>query len=335
MVDEAADCRWVAQDDAELDVVAQGPVREVGAAEQGGMPVGGDQFRVQDAACGGFCPVPDTELVPEGGEGLERRGGFLQQEVDVDVPCHGLAQPSHDLGDAVGGEAGELDQTRVGSYVIAAHTPLSEPPPQAELPFADATARREPFERLVSRRLWAGVWSAQQAAERSVREDTLYDFELYAPAGLSANLCEALVRIAGDEYRPYELNFAWSGELPMEQATPPVRLHKRLLPALEEGAKDLRTRLGQRDVVVHGTVVRLDRSLPYGPGEVTVLGNVEGEEHRRPRRYRVTLREQDYSQAAFAHDRGHEVTVRGDLTVSGGHTRLEPVTVFTVRHVAD
>jgi hypothetical protein len=232
-----------------------------------------------------------------------------------------------------------LDQTRVGSYVIAAHTPLPELPVQEELPFEEPaeTTRREPFARLVSRRLYAGIWCAHQAAERTVREDSLDDFARYeyAAAGVSANLCEALVRIAGEEQRPYELGFAWAADLPVEQDTPPVGVSRPLLAALEAGARDLRARLGQRGITVHGTVVRLDRSLPYGPGEVTVLGNAEGEEDRRPRRYRMVLEQDDYSQAGFAHDQGHEVTIRGDLVMRGGHARLVPVTGFLVRQVHD
>ncbi|MBT2524552.1 hypothetical protein J7E91_03690 [Streptomyces sp. ISL-99] len=230
-----------------------------------------------------------------------------------------------------------LDQTRVGSYVIAAHTPLPEPPPQSELIFDDFAdeSRREPFERLVSRRLYAGVLCAYQAAKRTLEEDSLDDFAQYASAGVSANLCEALVRISGEERRTYELSWAWSGELPVEQETPPVSIPTLLIPALEAGAKDLRARLGQRDAFVNGTVVRLDRSLPYGPGEATVLGATDGEEGRRPRRYRMVLEQDDYSRATFAHREGHEVTVRGDVVMRGGHARLEPVTGFTVRHVYD
>ncbi len=142
-----------------------------------------------------------------------------------------------------------LDQTRVGSYVIAAHTPLPEPPPQSGLIFDDFAdeSRREPFERLVSRRLYAGVLCAHQAAKRTLEEDSLEDFAQYASAGVSANLCEALVRIAGEDRRTYELSWAWSGELPVEQETPPVSIPTLLIPALEAGAKDLRARLGQRE----------------------------------------------------------------------------------------
>jgi hypothetical protein len=226
-----------------------------------------------------------------------------------------------------------LDQTRVGSYVIAAHTPLSEPPAQPELPLPDALPQ-EPFERLVSRRLYAGVVCARQAAERSVAGDSLDDFARYVHAGLSANLCEALVRIAGEERRGYRLSFAWSADLPVEQSTPPVAIGQRLLGALEEGAKDLRARLGRRGVMVRGTVVRLRRDFPRGPGEVTVSGYLVDEDDR-TRRVRMTLGREHYDRAALAHKEGHEVIVEGDLTVHGTAARMERVTGFHLQYVDD
>ncbi|MEU2222025.1 hypothetical protein [Streptomyces sp. NPDC018347] len=252
------------------------------------------------------------------------------------------AQKSQQVKDFV--SAVRLDQTRVGSYVIAAHTPIPEAsvgePAQDELPFDDPDdssriGPTEPFERLVSRRLYAGVVCAQKAAMRSVREDQLVDFAQFAPAGLSANLCEALVRIAGEERRPYELSFDWTAELPMRQETPPVALPSLLLPALEAGAKDLRERLGRRGAILRGAVVRMRRELGSQWGEVTVQGQIVDEYDSRARRVRMTLDPADYDKAAEAHREGHEVIVRGDLTVQGNRSRMEEIAAFTVLHVND
>ncbi|MET9293868.1 hypothetical protein [Streptomyces sp. NPDC003077] len=222
-----------------------------------------------------------------------------------------------------------LDQTRPGSYVIAAQTPLAGP--NGEVP-VDAPAA-EPFARQVSRRLYTGVRCAGQAARESLRRDSLVDFAQYAAEGVSANLCEALVRMAGEERNPYEFSFAWAPELRVNRDTPPLDFPRALLDPLQEGARDLRARLGRRGAFLRGTVVRLNRSRPHGPGEVTVLAAVEGEEHGRLRRYRMVLRQEDYSQAALAHDQGHEITVRGDVAMRGGQARVEPVTGFTVHRV--
>lgn len=235
-----------------------------------------------------------------------------------------------------------LDQTRVGSYVIAAHTPIPEVtearPTQESLPFDGGGdgSTSEPFARRVSRSLYAGVLSAQRAAETSVREDSLDAFSRYAGAGaLTANLCEALARIGSEETRPYELSFAWTAELPMDQRTPPVAIGRQLLPALVEGARDLRDRLGQSDVVFRGTVVRLHRERGEGPGEATVQGYVTEDFESTTRRVRMQLGAEDYAKAGLAHNENHEVFVRGDLVRYGRVTRMEPVISFTVKHVYD
>ncbi|WP_445518334.1 hypothetical protein [Streptomyces sp. NEAU-174] len=227
-----------------------------------------------------------------------------------------------------------VDQTRVGSYVIAAHTPLPAPSEQGELYDEDAS-HPEPFERMVSRQLYAGVYCAYRAAEITVENDSLADFGLYTAAGLSANLCEALVKISGEARSAFSMHFAWSPDIPVEQPTPPVSLAGPLLEALEEGAKDLKARLGRQDVVLRGTVVRLRRESRYGPGEVTVYGHLVEEGDDRLRRVRMTLDPQDYDKAAAAHRAGDEVIVRGDLMVRGATARMERIDGLTVRPVVD
>lgn len=237
-----------------------------------------------------------------------------------------------------------LDQTRVGSYVIAAHTPLSdvrtrrrqESVRQTSLfdasafPGGPGAQISEPFARKVSRTLFAGVTCAHAAAEQTLADDSLADFEAYAGAGLSANLCEALVRIAGEERREFSLAFAWSSELPMEQASPPVTLTPRHVEALEAGAKDLRERLGrEQGAVLYGVVTRLHAE--DGLREATVYGSFEHEDFARPRRVRVQLRPEDVDRATEAWRHHLEVAVRGDLEPRGVGVRMRGVTAFTVQ----
>lgn len=115
-----------------------------------------------------------------------------------------------------------LDQTRVGSYVLAVHTPLPEAPAQDFL--FDHDSREEPFARRVTRKLYAALICAREAADLSLREDELADFTRFAPGGLSANLCEALVKIGGEDGPGFSFDFAWSPDLPVEQPTHPIRL---------------------------------------------------------------------------------------------------------------
>ncbi|MFJ2583526.1 hypothetical protein [Streptomyces sp. NPDC087538] len=115
-----------------------------------------------------------------------------------------------------------LDQTRVGSHVVAVHTPLPEAPAQAFL--FDHGSRAEPFARRVTRGLYAALICAREAADLTLQRDELADFSRFTPGGLSANLCEALVKIGGDEGPGFSVDFTWSADLPVEQATERIRL---------------------------------------------------------------------------------------------------------------
>ncbi|MFD5817978.1 hypothetical protein [Streptomyces sp. NPDC127038] len=235
-----------------------------------------------------------------------------------------------------------LDQTRVGSYVIAAHTPLPDSllgghegeAGQGSL-FNDADLIRhgpspsEPFARRVSRMLFAGVTCARFVAEQTLGEDSVSHFEHLDSAGLSANLCEALVKIAGEERRGFSLAFAWSSERPMEQPSPPVAIGRRHVQALEAVAKDLRQRLGREaGAVLHGVVTRLNRDV--APPEATVYGDIVREDFQRQRSVRVELRPEDIDKAADAWRRGLEVAVKGDLEPRGTGVRMRRLTAFVV-----
>ncbi|MGP2435680.1 hypothetical protein [Streptomyces sp. JW3] len=233
-----------------------------------------------------------------------------------------------------------VDQTRVGSYVIAAHTPVVKLPPmwrrQAALFDADsfpggAGARvPEPYAREVSRVLFAGVTCARAAADASLAQDGLTDFAPYAEAGLSANLCEALVKIAGEECRDYSLSFSWFPDLPVAQDSPPVAITRRHVEVLEEGAKDLRERLGrERGAVLVGVVTRL--RAEDGDREATVYGSFEHENYARTRRVRVLLDPEHVDRATDAWRDGMEVVVEGDLEPRGNGLRMRTVTAFAVR----
>jgi hypothetical protein len=227
-----------------------------------------------------------------------------------------------------------LDQTRVGSYVVAVHTPLPVPQAPAQESLFDEEPR-EPFARRASRRLYAALVCAREAADLSVRNNELADFAPYVPGGLSANFCEALVKIGGDDGPGFSMDFTWSSDMPVEQRTEPVRLARHQLEALDAGAKDLRARLGRQDMTLVGSVVRLHRELPYGPGAVTISGSFEDRDDGRLRRVRMTLLEDDYGKAAEAHRRGDEVIVRGDLTALGNAPRMDNIRSLVVRRVYD
>ncbi|MEU3253094.1 hypothetical protein [Streptomyces sp. NPDC006997] len=228
-----------------------------------------------------------------------------------------------------------LDQTRVGSYVIAAHTPLPDGPygghdRRGQGSLFEETQPSEPFARKVSRMLYAGVACARAAADSTLAGDSVPHVEHMADAGLSANLCEALVKMAGEERRDFSLSFAWSSERPMEQPSPPVAISRAHTGALEAVAKDLRERLGREaGAMLRGVVAKLHWDA--SPREATVYGSFLHEDSPRYRRVRVELRPEDVARATEAGHNGWEVTVRGDVEPRGTGVRMRGVTEFVVR----
>lgn len=84
-----------------------------------------------------------------------------------------------------------------------------------------------------------------------------------------------------------------------------------------------------------GSVVRLHRELPHGPGAVTIAGYFDDRDGRKARRVRMSLDAHDYGKAAEAHRRGDEVVVRGDVTAQSGVAAMENIRSFTVRRVSE
>jgi hypothetical protein len=210
-----------------------------------------------------------------------------------------------------------------GSFILSVHTPV---PPrlssaQPTLFEPDETASREPFERRVSLKLYDAVRAAHAAANEALIDANGLDvFTEVVPAGVSANLCEALVGLGGEAGHSFELSLRLAPSRPLLSARlSPIRFRRDHLPVLASAARELRERTPEEDVVVEGNVVRLHRE-GGGAGEISVAGTVDGDE--RLRRVWMSLAGDDYLAAARAHQEMSAVVVRGDLVRRGNRLFL-------------
>jgi hypothetical protein len=211
-----------------------------------------------------------------------------------------------------------------GSFVLTVHTPV---PPRLSLGQAtlfeesaeDALEPAEPFERRVSLRLYDAVNAAHNAANDALVGPNGIDvFTDAVTAGVSANLCEALVGLGGEAGHPFELSLALAPSRPLDaRRLEPIRFRRDHLPVLASAAQELRELVPEEGAVVTGNVVRLHRE-GSGTGEISVAGIVEGDD--RLRRVWMTLGDDDYAEATRAHQEMLTVAVRGDLVRRG--TRL-------------
>jgi hypothetical protein len=212
-----------------------------------------------------------------------------------------------------------------GSYILSVHAPV---PPrlatgQASLFENDSledSETLEPFERRVSLRLHQAVNTAFGAANRALTSvDSLEAFTAGVKRGISANLCEALVGLGGEQGHSFEISHRLAPARPARTALPPVRFRRDHIPVLSAAAQELRERLPEEDVLVSGNVVRLHREASES-GEVSIAGVVEGED--RLRRIWINLDSDTYLVAADAHKNSLTVAVRGDLVRRGNRSYL-------------
>jgi len=214
-----------------------------------------------------------------------------------------------------------------GSFVLSVHTPVPPRLSPLEPAGADETTD-EPFERRVSLRIYEAVRAAHQAANAAlVDPDGLGLFTDVVPQGVSANLCEALVGLAGPAGHPVEVSVQLAPSRPWPRVLPPVRFRRDHYAVLESAARELRATSAEEDSVVVGNVVRLYRE-GASAGEVGIAGTVEGED--RLRRVWVGLTGDDYETAVRAHQEMRQVSVRGDIVRRGNRAYLTRPSGFQI-----
>ena len=220
--------------------------------------------------------------------------------------------------------------TSGGSYVISIWVPVPPRLTQDEdlILFDDET---EPFERTATKHLNRALGRRPSRATDVLNTDTgLEAFVNRETSGISANLCEALVDLAGEEAVGFDVHFAWSLDRPLSGLEPRVSFNDDTIPILREAARELRTRLPEDEVRIRGNVVRLHREEQLGNGEVNIAGSVVGDPLGKLRRVSLNLAEPDYELAIRAHESFADVEVVGSLIQRGTRTHLNNARGFVV-----
>jgi hypothetical protein len=218
-------------------------------------------------------------------------------------------------------ESARFGQTRVGSYVITIATKLPTPP-QGRLHFG-TPAIDDPFERRVMRRLTVALDAARHAAIA----DTEYAFEQGVQHGLSADLCDAVAKMAeGNAFEELNVSFRWSFLKPIDKVPSSVSFSPQLVRNLRAGGAHLRFQRPLLNYQLVGRVVRLERFPHEEEGTVGVLGFVGVNLAK----VSVTLTKADYKLATIAHDSGESVVCVGELKREGKNYVLLGAHNFTI-----
>ena len=221
-----------------------------------------------------------------------------------------------------------VGQSERGSYVV---TVISRVSPALKVPdngqlFESAT----PFARQVIQTLATSLATLDAAAATAALSGTFDSFEQSVAKGVSANLCDAVAGLWGDDarQRTLEFTFSWSPARPVEAPVPSrVRFGADRIPFIREASRVMKERAPVRDFELRGAVVKLDRPPDTETGKVTVLGLVDD----RPMRVTLELQDPLYNLAVTAHADQLAFRCIGSLVREGRSYRLQnPTEVATV-----
>ena len=207
-----------------------------------------------------------------------------------------------------------LGQTGQGSFVVTLLTPVV-PPPMPAL-FVEPDDPNAPIERRMTKRLVEALTAARQAAERTASGDGGAFGEAVAN-GVSANLCEALVRLI-EPFPMLDVGVSWARTRPVTTPETVVRFGRADAALLREAERSLRDRAPRPNVRLYGFVRRLKRGEAGDDGTIGLLAKIDGQRQS----VAAVLERADYERAVQAHRDRTPVVLSGDLDRIGQRWRL-------------
>jgi len=213
-----------------------------------------------------------------------------------------------------------VGQSERGSYILTVITrvdPALQSPKNGQLFEADA-----PFERQVTQTLAESLSALDIASSTAALTGEFASFEESVNLGVSANLCDAVAGLGGDQVgdRQLEFLFSWSPGRPLgREIRSRIKFSPDQIPVIKEAARLIRERAPVGDFELEGAVVKLDRAPAQAVGRVTIIGNVDG----KPKRVSLELSDSDYHLAVQAHDQEIALKCTGTLVREGRAYRLQ------------
>lgn len=220
-----------------------------------------------------------------------------------------------------------IGQSERGSYVISVISrvdPTLQPTEREHL-----FEPEPPFERQVTLMLASSLATLDEAAATAALSQEFKSFDDAIAKGVSANLCDAVAGLCGEDDRNRELEFifSWSPARPIDGAVPSrVKFGSDRIPVIREASRLLRERAPFDEFELEGAVVKLDRAPEQSIGKVTVIGVVEGKPHR----VLLELPDPHYSLAIKAHEQQQPFRCFGTLVREGRSFVLRDARDFAI-----
>ena len=202
-----------------------------------------------------------------------------------------------------------LGQTDQAGGVVTVLTPVV-PAPLPGL-VTDADDRNASVERRMTRHLVEAVTAVREVAERAAAGDAGTLLGEAVADGVSANLCETLVRLI-EPFPTLDVGVSWARTRPLAAPATIVRFGRTDAALVREAARSLRDLAPRPDVSLCG-FVRLTPEDAGDKGTISLLAKIDGQR----RLVSAVLERPDYRRALQAHRDRTRVVLSGDLALIG------------------
>lgn len=222
-------------------------------------------------------------------------------------------------------DSATLAGTDSGSVILRVRPPIPAEPPQPSI----AGLTPLSFERRVTQRLVEGVRAAKTAAHRDPALGDVDALDDDIEDGLSANLCEALLELAGTRSgldARVTLRVRWALTRPADEPSTIVDVDRGELSQLTHVAAVLKKIDPRPNTTVIGPITRLQREAGDEIGAIWLQADVDGT----VRTVRLVLERSDYERAMNAHSHDLEARALGTLERAGRIRELTDLTVFEI-----
>lgn len=189
-------------------------------------------------------------------------------------------------------------------YSLTLHSPVAARlGEQLELASDDA-----PFARRVTLRLADALQSANAAVSAAAAGNSLEPFQEAVFSGVSANLCDAVARLAKDGHG-IGIGIKWAAVRPPGKPPANYRFTSQSADILEEAAKHFRRSEPSYDEKVTATVVKLEQEPQEFDGRALILSLRE----ERPIRLQVKFEQAAYDTVILAFQERTPIALDGDI----------------------
>jgi hypothetical protein len=223
-----------------------------------------------------------------------------------------------------------LAGTSRGSVILRVKPPT---PPEPAEPTLEGMALPDPFERRAVMRLLDGVRAAKAATHQDFAAADEDAFDEAVEEGLSANLCDALLKLSGiksgvDARVAVRVRWALTRRIrPTDEPTAEIEVDQGELRQLGRVAELLKEIQPEPHTKVAGPVTMVRRA----PGEDVGVAHILAEIGGKVRTVRMALDRPDYDVALHAHAHELEIQAVGTLERAGTASELvEPTEVSII-----